>query len=90
MTVFTPRVNLALDKQRGNEMKVCVIDYPSTFSFNTRAKFPAFKYGCDERARILVQHMARQKVHSPSHAYEDYVIESIEIVDGVEFWHLGS
>ena len=38
----------------------------------------------------FVTKMYEMKIHSPSHAYEDYVIENVRKVRGGEHWHLGS
>ena len=82
-------------------MKITVVDYPCTFSFEVSVVLPAFKYGCKTRGLLLAEAMKDQKIDSPMHGYEDYVVEDIERFDKngktawgkkvvAEKWHLGS
>lgn len=59
-------------------------------TFQVRTKLPKFKYGCDARTRLVHRHFKRKKVPSPMHDYRDYLVESVEVYDSGEIWHLGS
>lgn len=69
---------------------IVVMGYPATFSFTTLEDFPPFEYGCEVRRKLLVKELEKQKIPSPCHGYEEYVVETIEQGDGWEQWHLGS
>lgn len=69
---------------------ITVVGYPDTFSFITRQDLPKFKYGCLVRQSILVKKMRELNVYSPSHGYDEYVVENVEKKYGQEFWYLGS
>jgi hypothetical protein len=77
--------------RRGSKaMMIRVVGYPDTFTFKTDVKLPPFKSGCKVREKILHENMELLQVRSPSHAYEDYIVEVIEKRGFFEFWHLGS
>lgn len=72
-------------------LKITIKYYPCTFSFTVLRDFKPFSYeDQDGRSELLLQKMYEMKIHSPSHAYEDYVIENVRKVRGGEHWHLGS
>ena len=68
-------------------MKTIFIDYPTDFSFKTKKTFTTN----EERTQHLQQVLRRKKVESPSHDYNDYVVEVIEPIGNTrEFWLIGS
>jgi hypothetical protein len=68
-------------------MREIFIDYPTNFSFKTRKTFT----NNDERTNYLHQVLRRNKVDSPCHGYDEYVVEEIEpIGDTREYWVIGS
>lgn len=68
-------------------MKRILIDYPDIISFKTNKEFK----NNDERTNWLVSAMTRKKIHSPNHAYTDYVVEFVENIDeNTEYWGIGS
>jgi hypothetical protein len=71
-------------------MKIYVVGYPTSFTFDIPGKLPRFDGSCKKRDRILRDAMKRLKVNSPNHAYEDYVVEIVEDTGNGEAWHLGS
>lgn len=71
-------------------MKIKVLDYPETFSFETDVVFPKFEYGCEVRGAELLKALRAQQIDSYFHRYEDYVVEIVTVRDGVEHWILGS
>lgn len=71
-------------------MQIVVEIYPATFVFQVEEPLPPFKYGCKVRRKILIKEMNLQNIDSPCHAYEDYIVESIEKIPVGERWHLGS
>ena len=70
--------------------QVIVVEYPDTFSFKTDVEFPKFKYGCKIRTILLHLELLKNKIHSPCHYYDDYIVESIEIKNDIEYWYIGS
>ena len=76
--------------------KIMIMGYPDTFSFTTINKLPKFKYGCEVRGEILLKMLNALKIHSPCHAYEDYLVEVIDQFKNstgevnIEHWYLGS
>jgi len=70
--------------------RVIVVGYPDTFSFETEMEFPKFKYGCETRTSLLYLELEKNKISSPCHEYTDYIVESIEIKNDIEYWQLGS
>ena len=72
------------------KIKVKVLQYPQTFEFETGVEFPPFEYGCKKRCQVLLKELKRQKIHSPMHAYEDYVVEIVKKSKFGENWELGS
>ena len=72
-------------------MEIKISGYPETFTFETTMALPEFEYGCEVRHREMVKAMEQQKIDSPSHGYDEYVVESIQKTkQGGETWHLGS
>ena len=71
-------------------MKVKIKFYPDTFSFLTADKLPPFEYGCRTRTELLHKALHDQKIDSPMHAYEDYIVEIVELRSYGEEWTLGS
>ena len=71
-------------------MKIIVTDYPATFSFETEEKLPKFKFDCPVRTKIVQQQIIEQKIESPYHEPEHYMVENIIPFEGGEIWELGS
>jgi hypothetical protein len=83
-------------------MKIIVMDYPQTFEFETKLEFPKFQgmklivskqtdiKRCKKRQELLLAELNKQDIHSPTHAYEDYVIENVHKMPFGELWYLGS
>ena len=76
--------------QSSKTKKIKTDGYPQHFEFETGVKLPKFKCGCKVRGELLLSQLNEQDVHSPLHAYEDYVVEKITKTEGGEIWHLGS
>ena len=77
----------------GSKTKTIKVDgYPAHFSFEVDIDLPEFdeERGCSLRTHIVHQEMYAQNIDSPCHMYEDFVVESVEIVSGGEVWGLGS
>jgi len=71
-------------------MIIQILGYPQTFSFKTTKKLPKFKDACPVRGKLLVKEMELQDIDSPSHSYDEYVVELIETTKDGEIWSLGS
>ena len=71
-------------------MLIKIYNYPDTFEIKTNVELPKYKYGCKQRKKILLSNLEEQKIHSPNHSYEDYIIEEVETYKKYEVWHLGS
>ena len=70
---------------------ITVVDYPSSFNFITDKPLPEFYYGCEVRTKLLHEAMESQQIESPCHAYDDYIVEAIDIKpNGSEDWQIGS
>lgn len=68
-------------------MTTVIIDYPTDFVFRTRKTF----INDEERTQHLRRVLRRNNIDSPSHEYEDYVVEDVtELPDNYEFWVIGS
>jgi hypothetical protein len=68
-------------------MREIFIDYPTNFSFKTRKTFTSN----EERTKYLHQVLRKNKVESPCHGYNEYVVEDITWVFAEsEFWIIGS
>jgi len=68
-------------------MKTIFIDYPTNFSFKTKKTFTTN----EERTQHLQQVLRRNKVESPCHGYNEYVVEDITWVFAQsEYWIVGS
>jgi len=78
------------------ERLIVITHYPATFAFITNETLTPFneETGCSLRDRILHDELEYQKIDSPHHTYNDYVVEIVETsVLGdieVELWTLGS
>lgn len=68
-------------------MKTIIVDYPQQFSFKTKKTFTTN----EERTKHLQQVLRRKNIESPSHDYNDYVVEeTIRVFDKTDFWIVGS
>lgn len=68
-------------------MTTVIIDYPTDFVFRTKKTF----INDDERTQYLRRVLRRNNIDSPSHEYNDYVVEDVtELPDNHEFWVIGS
>jgi hypothetical protein len=70
-------------------MKITIVKYPKTFSFETDKKLPRFKYGCDTRTSIVQDELSKIRYKAP-HAPEDFIVESIDETPDGEIWEFGS
>lgn len=73
-------------------MKITIKDYPCTFSFEIDRGLPKFKLDQDEclRTEIVREEMRKQKIDSPCHSYDDYIVEMVKETKDGEIWYLGS
>ena len=72
-------------------MIIKVVAYPATFQFTVDSDLPKFEHGCKTRGEFLLQAMIDLEVVSPSHEYEDYIVENIKRRGAnTEIWELGS
>jgi hypothetical protein len=69
---------------------IIVTDYPSTFSFHTKEKLPRFKFDCPVRTRIIQEELVKQKIETPYHEPNHYMVEEITRFEGGEIWGLGT
>ncbi len=69
---------------------ICIYDYPTTFSFHVRKDLPDFQEHCEIRQEILLRQLRKQKVDSPCHSYNEYVVEMVEPFLHGEIWIIGS
>lgn len=81
--------------------KVKIVSYPTDFEFVTNIALPKFISSgtvgvdydcemCEVRNQLLHINMKLQKINSPCHAYEDYVVEVVTKTEDGEIWRLGS
>lgn len=72
-------------------MKISTDGYPAPLEFETEVALPPFEYGCKVRTKLLREKMREQKINSPRHAYDDYVVEVIlQSTKYFEVWGIGS
>jgi hypothetical protein len=72
---------------------ITICHYPQTFSFKTKKELPPFEYGCQIRTKLAEQAMRRHNIYSPSHGYDEYIVETVDINTenpNHELWYLGS
>lgn len=79
-----------LKKSTTKPMKITIIDYPTTFSFNIEKKLPKFHYGCSVRSQILHEQLVYNQIETLCHDPLDYIVEEIIPIKGGEIWELGS
>lgn len=70
-------------------MKIKVMNYPRTFSFDTKEKLPPFKYGCSVRTAIVQKQLAKI-TYNVLHVPKDFIVERVRKTATGETWHLGS
>ena len=71
-------------------MRIIVTDYPATFSFHIEGELPKFKFDCPTRTEIVQQQIKEQKIETPYHEPEHYMVEDIIPFEDGEIWELGT
>lgn len=70
-------------------MRIWIREYPLDVAFETKAKFPKFKYGCKKRTQIAVKRLSKLAFDAP-HEPTDFVVAQVVKVPGGEVWLLDS
>ncbi len=81
------------EEEKPLHYKIRIEVYPCTFTFYSPEKFKKFTKKSDydeDRQKFLLAKMRENNLPSDGHAFEDFIIENVEIIDGGEIWHLGT